>query len=77
MLEAESLGYELNILDRVRKYKDPTPPRKKGGHGNGYATAGYSSSDGGRIKSLVPTEQAVDEILQMKMLESLVDAHKP
>jgi hypothetical protein len=47
MVEAEICGYELNVLDRVYKYKDPTPPPKKnkGGNGNGYATSGQSSGE--------------------------------
>lgn len=80
MSEAEACGYELNILDRVLKEKDIRPvQRKRRGAGNGYATAsGYSSgSDGAshRIKAVV--EQGVDEILHMKLLESLVDSGNP
>jgi len=80
MLEAEKCGYELNILERVLKHKDPTPPKKKPkGSGNGYATtSGHSSgSDGTFMSSRVVAEQGVDELLQMKLLESLVDTHKP
>lgn len=80
MLEAEKYGYELNILERVLKQKDPTPPKKKPrGNGNGYATtSGHSSgSDGTFISTNAVSEQGVDEILQMKLLESLVDTQKP
>jgi hypothetical protein len=80
MVEAETFGYELNVLDRVYKYKDQTPPRKrKGGNGNGYATAsGYSSgSDGAYVSHKMMTEQAVDELLHMKLLESLIDTQEP
>jgi hypothetical protein len=43
MIEAKNLGYELNVLDKVLKYKSSTPTKKQG-RGNGYATAsGYSS----------------------------------
>jgi hypothetical protein len=55
MLEAEKLGYELNILDRVFKYKDQTPTKKrrpKGG--NGYATTSGLSS--GMFSSDISTD---------------------
>ena len=77
-LEAERCGYEVNVLDRVVKTKDLTP-KKKGGHGNGYATAsGYSSgSDGAYMRRKAVAEQGVDEILHMKLLESLIDTKEP
>jgi hypothetical protein len=77
LTEAEKCGYELNILERVLKpQKVRTPAKKKGGEGSGYATAsGYSSGDVRDQK--VVTEQGVDEILQMKILESLIDTQKP
>lgn len=79
MLEAESYGYELNVLDRVYKYKDPTSSPKKKKGGNGYATtSGHSSgSDGASMRLKVVAEQGVDELLHMKMLESLVDTPEP
>lgn len=81
MVEAEKCGYEVNILDRVLKNKDPTPTKKKKreGKGNGYATtSGYSSgSDGTYMMRKQVAEQAVDEILHMKLLESLVDTQEP
>ncbi|KAF8866245.1 hypothetical protein BDZ45DRAFT_668083 [Acephala macrosclerotiorum] len=74
IVEAERLGYEPNILERVAKPHRGTPQKKKGGAGSGYATSGYSSASetqvSGRLKM---QEQAVDELLQMKMLETLVD----
>jgi hypothetical protein len=79
MLEAENCGYELNILERVIKTKDATPHKRRRGNGNGYATAsGYSSgSDGTYMTRKAVTEQGVDEILHMKLLESLVDTTVP
>jgi hypothetical protein len=80
MVEAEKCGYEVNVLDRVLKNKDPTPTKKKReGKGNGYATtSGYSSgSDGTYMMRKQVAEQAVDEILHMKLLESLVDTQQP
>lgn len=78
-VQAENCGYELNILDRVSKHKISTPRknRRKEGTG-GYATAsGYSSSDGLYANPKTVAEQGVDEILQMKILESLVDTEMP
>jgi hypothetical protein len=80
MREAEACGYELNILDRVLKEREVTPVRRRQrGTGNGYATAsGYSSgSDTGSRRVRAVVEQGVDEILHMKLLESLVDSNKP
>jgi hypothetical protein len=69
--EAERCGYELNILDRVAKFKDPALSRR-GPRESGYSTtSGLSSGSAGRRKQW--TEQGVDEILHMKILESIVD----
>lgn len=79
MLDAASCCYELNILEPVWKEKSLTPrPKTKGGKGNGYATSGHSSgSDAPVLVRAARQEQCVDEILQMKMLESLVDTETP
>jgi hypothetical protein len=72
--EGERLGYEPNILERVVKARTVSSRKKKGGSGSGYATAGYSSASETQITGTMKMqEQAVDELLQMKMLESLVD----
>lgn len=102
MLEAQSHGYELNVMDRVFKYRETTPSQRSRG-GNGYATtSGYSSeqwflehhrlmiyetndqailtssgSDGTSVRLKMVAEQGVDELLHMKMLESMVDTLKP
>jgi hypothetical protein len=78
-------GYELNILERVSKPQSSIPIWKmKNGTGNGYATATSGQESGSEsatafteLKRPVMAEQAVDEILQMKLLESLVDTAKP
>lgn len=91
--EAERIGYEANILDRVHKSKDFTPAWKKFRDGkNGYGNCignGNSNSNGlmGQCSSGSETngapapekwvEQAVDEILHLKILESIVDTEKP
>jgi hypothetical protein len=78
MIEAENCGYEVNVLNRVLKNKDPTPTKKRGGNGNGYATtSGYSSGSDGTNMRKAAAEQAVDEVLHMKLLESLVDTQEP
>lgn len=79
LLDAASCGYELNVLEPVWKAKPLTPHSKtKGGKGNGYATSGHSSgSDAPVYARGARQEQCVDEILQMKMLESLVDTETP
>jgi hypothetical protein len=80
MYDAEKCGYEMNILEPVFKTKSSTPIRKnRHGTGNGYATtSGHSSgSDAPVVGTKVRQEQCVDEILQMKMLESLLDFEEP
>jgi hypothetical protein len=74
MQEARMYGYEVNMLERVQKMKRPTSRKKKSGSGNGYATTSGQSSGSETTFSGVPVvaEQGVDEILQMKLLESMV-----
>lgn len=84
--QAMSLGYEANMLERVHKTKELTASQKKRqtrqnaqgyhsasgpGETSGSETNGYLNS--GPAKWV---EQAVDEILHLKMLESLVDSAK-
>ena len=79
--EAKLIGYETNILDRVHKAKELTPRQKKYQSLNGANTALSGQSSGSETG---PThapekwvEQAVDEILHLKILESVVDAKVP
>jgi hypothetical protein len=68
--EAERCGYEINILERVRKIRTPKQPR----YGSGYWTSGHSSgSEAPMSGTYTMGEQGVDEILHLKMLESIVD----
>jgi hypothetical protein len=77
ILDAEKYGYELNILERVCKPQPVQKPKKKrGGTGSGYATSGSASESPSTVRTAF-VEQGVDEILQMKLLESLVDTNKP
>jgi hypothetical protein len=74
---AKSIGYETNILERVHKAREPTPRKKKfrSGAGSGLETSGSETNTVTIPEKWV--EQAVDEILHLKILESLVDADKP
>jgi hypothetical protein len=76
--DSEKLGYEANILDRVHKVKTLTPRQLKFRRNPKAAlhNAGHSSetNDGPEQRWV---EQAVDEILHLKILESLVDVDEP
>ncbi|KAJ5544794.1 hypothetical protein N7461_007098 [Penicillium sp. DV-2018c] len=74
--EAESLGYETNILERVQKAKSSTPRQEKFWNDPGLPNKG---TFGGPETVAAPgrVEQGVDEILHLKMLESLIDTDKP
>lgn len=75
--EAKSIGYETNILERVHKAKELTPRQKKFRTTNG--TSGQSSGSETNATHAPEkwVEQAVDEILHLKILESIVDAKEP
>ncbi|KAL4874527.1 hypothetical protein BJY04DRAFT_203794 [Aspergillus karnatakaensis] len=76
--ESELLGYEANILNRVQKVKslttrqlkfrkNPRQTAQDGGHGS-------ETNDGSEERWV---EQGVDEILHLKILESLLDTDEP
>ncbi|KAI9641324.1 hypothetical protein NHQ30_010126 [Ciborinia camelliae] len=77
--EAQYCGYETNILNRVWKEKESTPKKARGGRGNGYLTSQSSGSETPYINMPVTSfyEQGVDEILYMKILETLNDFQNP
>jgi hypothetical protein len=78
--QAKSLGYETNILERVHKAKELTPRQRKYAGRSGGETSGSETNTGNGPAVYGPekwVEQAVDEILHLKILESLVDATKP
>ena len=82
--EAKAIGYETNILDRVHKAKELTPRQKKYHqslpNGTYNAISGQSSGSETTAAMYAPekwVEQAVDEILHLKILESVVDAKEP
>lgn len=71
-VNAENCGYETNILSRVwkSKYKELALKKVRGGQGNGFL-AGRSSEMSSNDMGF--QEQGVDEILHMKILETLND----
>ncbi|KAL8774952.1 MAG: hypothetical protein Q9209_000431 [Squamulea sp. 1 TL-2023] len=85
--EAKLIGYETNILDRVHKAKELTPRQKKylsSSHHQNTASSGANGTSGGSGSETTAmyakekwVEQAVDEILHLKILESVVDANAP
>ncbi|OOQ82339.1 hypothetical protein PEBR_39489 [Penicillium brasilianum] len=75
--EAEQLGYEANILDRVHKVKHTTPRPSKFRKAPGSATHPTSGPETVGTTGERWVEQGVDEILHLKMLESIVDTDKP
>jgi hypothetical protein len=75
---AKRLGYETNILERVHKVKEPTPRQKKFRNGGGASgVSSGSETNTGAAPREKWVEQAVDEILHLKILESLIDADQP
>lgn len=77
MLEAEDAGYEMNILQRVTK--DANRKAKKWGKSNDYGSTtpggDYSSDDimTTGVIEVKQAEQGVDELLHLKMLQSVCD----
>ena len=71
--QARSLGFEASILERVHKAKELTPRQKRFNARSGGETSGSETNTGitPRVEKWV--EQAVDEILHLKILESLID----
>ncbi|EEP80613.1 predicted protein [Uncinocarpus reesii 1704] len=82
--EAEKLGYETNILVRVQKAKEASPRKKNGNDAaaaKSYGNTQQDHSSGSETNSRPVrekwVEQAVDEILHLKILESIVDTDRP
>ncbi|KAL3479511.1 hypothetical protein BJX99DRAFT_222245 [Aspergillus californicus] len=71
--QGEQLGYEANILDRVQKIKQPTPRQLKFRRNPRAAQYGGHSSETNDVLEERWVEQGVDEILHLKILESLLD----
>lgn len=77
LAEAERCGYELSLLDKVLKTRDTRIFKAKHGKGHGYATGHSSDSDTSPYAHKTMVEQGVDELLQLKMLQSLIDTENP
>lgn len=85
---ARAIGYELNILDKVFKAKELSEKQRRfqakavtNGNGAGDVSGGSGSETAVAVAAIPPShtaqkwvEQGVDEILHLKMLESVVDA---
>ncbi|KAF1356490.1 hypothetical protein BDV97DRAFT_341912 [Delphinella strobiligena] len=90
---AREIGYECSILDKVKKARELTErqlyfkeqeQKKKYGRSKGYRSGSASGGDSGGETSTGPVyapeafvEQGVDELLHLKMMESLVDTKEP
>lgn len=75
--DASQLAYQTNILDRVFKAKELTPRQRK--YQLAASAGGASSGSETTAATHAPTkwvEQGVDEILHLKILESLIDSDK-
>lgn len=75
--EARQMGYEVNLLERVYKEKEPRFLRRRAGNQpwDLQLSAGSESESHMPVRRRV--EQGVDEILHLKMLESLLDCEVP
>jgi hypothetical protein len=74
MFAAERCGYEVSNLARVRKIKVEKDYSRRSRTGSGYGS-GYGTGSGSEGPSALHhiTEQGVDELLHLKMMESLMD----
>jgi hypothetical protein len=81
MYEAAQCGYEVSALERVEKFKEAKESdigkykRLGGAKGNNTSSGSGGEAPLNAFKTV--TEQGVDEILHMKMLESMVDTDYP
>lgn len=74
MREAEDCGYEALILEPVLKARELTPRQK---HFQNMRTTSGPSSGSETPGPMKMVEQGVDEVLHLRMMESLVDAKQP
>ncbi|KAK0611183.1 hypothetical protein B0T14DRAFT_439211 [Immersiella caudata] len=73
MLQAEALGYEMNILQRVQKPLSPTFKRKSKNARDLESATPETSGDDGFAVTMKNGEQGVDEVLHLKILQSTID----
>ena len=73
--EARLVGYETNILERVQKFKTFLGrERRPRNNTPGPSSGSDSYATQGQVKNV---EQAVDEILHLKMSQSIIDSERP
>ncbi|KAJ5637922.1 hypothetical protein N7490_007801 [Penicillium lividum] len=75
--EAEKLGYETNILDRVHKIKNTPSRPSKFRNPPSCKRPPLGKPEMADASAERWVEQGVDEILHLKMLESLLDTDEP
>lgn len=75
--EGEKLGYETNILDRVHKAKQITRRQVKSRKNARTTSQEAVTSSETNEAAQRWVEQGVDEILHLKILESLLDTDEP
>ena len=75
--EARICGYEVSMLERVMKAREIRPRGHSNGNGNGNGHAYHPTAVSSGTELLLTrqrmVEQGVDELLHMKMLESVLD----
>ncbi|KAK0648769.1 hypothetical protein B0T16DRAFT_324855 [Cercophora newfieldiana] len=74
MLQAQELGYEMNILHRVPKPVSPTFRRKPKNVRELESATSETSGDDCFTGPMKNGEQGVDELLHLKILQSAIDA---
>jgi hypothetical protein len=80
MVQAKELEYEMNILERVPKPASPQRRRrpKASGRETDSATSGADTSDNDfSLGAMKNGEQGVDELLHLKILQSVLDTLSP
>ncbi|KAI9682736.1 MAG: hypothetical protein M1829_006723 [Trizodia sp. TS-e1964] len=76
--QAYDMGWNINILDRVMRVKPNTIDRSRlGTLGDGYGSENPAYWHLRNLASATMSEQGVDEILHLKMMESLIDSATP
>lgn len=75
MIEARECGYEVSALERVEKMRETSAPPKRRTGRNGYQSSGSEAPY--ILPAITKGEQGVDEILHMKILESIIDYDIP
>lgn len=72
--EAKILGYKCDLLEKITKEAPIEPSKRKR---SGSSSSGSESSTTKNRIRMMQKEQAVDEVLNFKMCESLIDYNVP